>query len=590
MPRKKWYMYFIIVLITGIGISVFSLFYMRFLEIKQIKEEVYHHSELLYRRFIQEISLNMEALYSINSLFYASDVVTREDFHLYSQGPLSRHDTIQALEWIPAVAHNERQAVEEELLKVFSVPFITERAADGSMVEAGIRDEYFPVLYMEPYKNNEAAAGFDLGSDSSRKETLLKAGMSGMPQATAGINLVQETEKQKGVLIVLPVKHKENSSDIAGFTLIVLRLGEIMERVVENREEGVELALIDLSDNGAVLFGHSEKEFVIFEKEIIVGGRSWAFQCGADILSIRSQISSLPYVTSLFLIMLTLLICSLIYLLYRKDLQNSVVENMVRLRTEQFKREKERAEESDRLKTEFLRTISHELKTPMTVILGNIGFISDKSRFLSLLGPERIGVQLCLSNSEGLKEILDIGSDIEGAAGNMMKLINDLLDISLFQAGKVMLCVENFSVQELIDDVFHIFSPRFQAKKLKFYVTGESQDVVLADKKRIKQVLVNLLENALKFTYEGEVELIISNTSEKVIFKVRDTGCGIGDDMKVHIFDPFYQGDGSETRSAQGLGLGLAISQKILEYHGCELNVSSEGEGALFTFSINREV
>ena len=232
---------------------------------------------------------------------------------------------------------------------------------------------------------------------------------------------------------------------------------------------------------------------------------------------------------------------------------------------------KEKAEEANRLKSEFLNVMSHELRTPLTVMMGNLSLLTD---------PDDL---------PDAEETLDIATDIEGAGEHLLQLINDLLDISKIEAGKMELKKENVSVRELVADcLFTIQSLAAQkGLELKDAVTDMA---VRADPLRIKQVLLNLLSNAVKFTDQGSISVTVEPAGDQAVFTVSDTGCGIEKEKVGQVFEKFTQVDGSARRAAGGTGLGLAITKKLVELHNGTIHADSEpGKGSLFRFFLPLE-
>lgn len=214
------------------------------------------------------------------------------------------------------------------------------------------------------------------------------------------------------------------------------------------------------------------------------------------------------------------------------------------------------AEYNNTQKTEFLNTISHELRTPLTVMLGNIPLLTDLEY---------------LPSSE---EIVEIANDIEESGKHLLKLINELLDISRIEGGKMVLNKEVLSSEDLIEDVLNLASKpgiqkglmiNKQVEKFEFY----------ADSLRIKQVLINLLGNAIKFTDNGSINVIAFKKENQAIFEISDSGVGMKEEDLPYIFDVFRQVDGSATRAAGGSGLGLAITKKLVELHNGKISVNS---------------
>jgi len=215
------------------------------------------------------------------------------------------------------------------------------------------------------------------------------------------------------------------------------------------------------------------------------------------------------------------------------------------------------AEEATRIKSDFLSIVSHELRTPLTVILGNISLLTDTG---AMPAPE---------------EAAGIAQDIEDSANRLLALINDLLDISDMEAGQAKLRLAPVQAEELVLEVVQAADSMAEPKKLSVEWYSEPLEIT-ADPLRLKQALLNLADNAVKFTDSGTITIGVSHTGSSVLFEVSDTGRGIPDDEITRIFDAFFQADTSYTRSSQGTGLGLTIVRRIVELHGGVVNVESE--------------
>ncbi|MCJ7553587.1 MAG: response regulator [Ignavibacteriaceae bacterium] len=239
-------------------------------------------------------------------------------------------------------------------------------------------------------------------------------------------------------------------------------------------------------------------------------------------------------------------------------------------RAEELEIQKQRAEESTRLKSEFLASMSHELRTPMNSILGLTELIIEKA-------------QLSGKNKERLEVVLKSGK-------RLMTLINDILDLSKIEAGKMNIREEDILLEEIIEEVSNTINPLTIEKGISLEVIRNcnTRIIINTDKTRLAQVIINLMGNAVKFTERGKVKLIVSRTQDNMLrFDIMDTGIGISDEAQKIIFEEFRQIDGSSTRKYGGTGLGLAISNKIIDLLGGSISVSSKiGEGSNFYFTI----
>lgn len=246
-----------------------------------------------------------------------------------------------------------------------------------------------------------------------------------------------------------------------------------------------------------------------------------------------------------------------------------------RKETERSLREaKEKAEESDRLKTAFLSNMSHEIRTPMNAIVGFSDLLNDAS-----LGQEE--------RSEFIAQI-NMGAE------NLMHLIDDIIDISKIESGQIKINAQDCDINELLKEQLVMFRQnldRLDKTHLDLRLNWKWPDrnlTLKTDPFRVKQILSNLLNNAVKFTEEGYIETGIEQTGEKLVrFYVKDTGIGIDEEKQEVIFDRFRQGHKSKTKLYGGTGLGLAISKNLVELLGGEIGVvSSNKVGSEFWFTL----
>lgn len=226
--------------------------------------------------------------------------------------------------------------------------------------------------------------------------------------------------------------------------------------------------------------------------------------------------------------------------------------------------------EMDRLKDEFISTISHELRTPLTVILGYIPLLTNAKKL-----PE--------------PEIIEtISSKMEKSGLHLLDLVNDLLDISTIEAGQLKLDLAEINLAYIVTDVASNLEKIAYDKGLKMIVDVEPCHVFV-DETRVRQILINLIGNAVKFTERGQVNirLVIGRTRQDVTVSIQDSGPGIPEEGQSSVYDRFKQVDGSSTRNLGGTGLGLAISKNLVELHGGEIHLFSiYGEGCTFSFTL----
>lgn len=234
---------------------------------------------------------------------------------------------------------------------------------------------------------------------------------------------------------------------------------------------------------------------------------------------------------------------------------------------EVLKDAKEKAESADRLKSAFLATMSHELRTPLNSIIGFTGILMK-------------GIAGAL-NEEQLKQL----GMVKGSAQHLLELINDVLDISKIEAGQLVVTNRKFDLSKTIKKIVSTVQPMAEKKNLKLYLNiAEDVKEIDSDERRVGQILLNIINNAVKFTDIGSVKIDAVATEKNVITKITDTGIGIKKEDMDKLFKPFSQIDTGLTRNHEGTGLGLSISQKLIEKLGGAITVESEvGVGSTFT-------
>jgi len=250
------------------------------------------------------------------------------------------------------------------------------------------------------------------------------------------------------------------------------------------------------------------------------------------------------------------------------------LERQVGVRTGQLEKAKNAAEAASRAKSGFLATMSHEIRTPMNGVLG----MTDMLLATPLTDTQRNYTQLVKRSGE-----------------HLLVIINDILDFSKIEAGKLTIEYINFNLWDLLDDIHNVYTPQAAAKGLgcEFDIANDIPVAICGDPNRLRQILANLLGNALKFTDHGRILArvrVAGEEAQKVVlrFEVHDTGIGISREARARLFNAFSQADDSTTRKYGGTGLGLAISKQLVELMNGAIGVDNAAQrGSVFWFTVS---
>jgi Signal transduction histidine kinase len=575
----------------GICLSFFLAVYVAHWESSALRNELRELAKDRARVLHSSMRSSAEVLHALASLHAATGAIRQGHFQLFAQDAVRRHPELQAVEWVPRIPHANREAFEQRKREDGFADFIfTEIGESGLLTRASYRHEYFPVYFLEPYSGNQMAHGFDLGADERRRAALEQARDTGLPVVTAPIRLAQETSTQQGFLMFYPVYAtqepktvEQRRATLEGFTLAVFRAGDLIGAALGDiSQKGISVTIYDTGDPYTALARQKAKESTPlwwhklallpeqspWEDSIDVAGRRWRllFEPTAYVGGSRQPVqTSLAFAVGL---MLTLLLVA--YLASAARREREISSANAALQSEISEREKavEAAQAANRAKSDFLANMSHEIRTPLNAVLGYAQLLRRDSR-LDTEQRQAVGAIIASGN-------------------HLLNQINSVLDFSKIEIGRMEVQEEVLYLNDLLNELVLMFRPRCHEKglDLRARLLPEDSPAVLVDGCKLRQILINLLGNSVRFTHHGEVMLGCRPAGDGIYrFDVIDTGVGIPSADLARIFEPFYQGQ-SHNQSG-GTGLGLAIARRHAQLLGGDLEVvSEEGEGTRFTLHL----
>jgi len=330
----------IAIVVVGFLLSVLAAGAFRDIELSAAKARFDKKAEQKASALIREVQINFEALRSLSLIFRGQNTPSFEDFLRITEDTLIRFKDIQALEWIPRVEHSDRAVYTAEMQKRFPSYVFTERVEQGMMSEAKDRDVYYPVYYLAPISGNEAAFGFDLGSDALRLETLEAAKLAAKPAASGVIKLVQGEGEVNAFLALVPV-YKELSvtsearvKNLKGFVLGVYKISDIVDSVgLLVDVSGIKVEIYDSTDGDTLLYSSQglPEQFssdMYYESDLNnIWGRQWKLKVYADQDYINASKSFIPTVILFAVNLVSLALATIVYILmHRARVINNIVE------------------------------------------------------------------------------------------------------------------------------------------------------------------------------------------------------------------------------------------------------------------------
>ncbi len=524
----------------------------------------------------------LQQLVAMKGLFLSSREVTRDEFKAFAESLHNPSIKIRALAWLPKVDHAHRAEYESTISQHDFEGFSLKQIIDGKMAPAIEQKYYLPILYTEPEAPNRAAIGLDVSTHPIVGESVQKAIKTGKQAVSSQLSLAQQMEKFNAVIVyyphykngIVPDTIAEREANLLGVFEAVLELDQLVLSMYNKKmekdfvfqtqyiQESTTTAFFNVNyrSDGNFKF---ERGFPFFDTDIQVLFSS----------SIKFDKESLDWSSWLIVVVGCLVSTfSVIFIIIMTNL-SEMLEDKVKLKTQQLSEKNDELIRANEAKSRFLANMSHEYRTPLNAILG-----------FAQLGKNN-------KEPEKSEQFFD---QILSSSKLLLGIINNVLDFSKMSEQQIELEKAPICVNASVDSVENLLQGKAQEKGLKLEVnkSGLGDFEVVGDSVRLTQIMMNLIDNAIKFTAAGKVTLSvlldpISDKNGHLTIIVQDQGIGIPRTRIDSLFESFTQADDSTTRRFGGTGLGLAIVKQLTEKMNGLIEVDSfVGTGTKFTVQI----
>lgn len=581
----------------------------------------------IYQLLQRTIDWHIDVVSALSGLHDSSLVVTEDEFQTFVAPALERQPHIRLLGWAPRVEGGDLRRRNDEF-RSGRGDGIVDPASGEHYANAPMRD-LFPILYAAPRSDGGLKRGFDLAGDVTLRTAMAWARDSGLPTASRPVDI----DDSSGIFVFSPlyrrgsdpIDYVERRQALIGFVVLALKTEDMVDWAVDNLMDfDLDIRLRDIGTAPARSFVYhfdaqrresmkglpavfGDDQFTFERTPLQVATRAW----GADFAPTERFVARFDTAQPTIALAIGLLLSILLAAYALRESRNTerikglvlsrtvaleeevekrrAAQRALRQRVEELEdirdrlerqggqlaefardlgRARDKADAANAAKSAFLATMSHELRTPLNAIIGFAELIRDE-----------------LAGDIGDQKYCDYASDIHSSGQHLLALINDILDVSKAEAGKLEISDEIVDVFESTQSCIRLCQARADSTGAAL-VDEMSPDLPLlrADRRRLKQILINLITNALKFTGGAGTVTIrgFINEAGWMVIEVKDSGIGMTEQELDKALEPFGQVDTAINRRHPGTGLGLPLTKSMVEVHGGRLVIESRvGEGTL---------